>query len=143
MFQRGQSFAIFKLLIGAIVALAILVIIVGVINYFENLRVQISEKRLVDGLISAANAPGELVVAEKLTFEKSLSFSRRFFSTRINVEQECIELDSLQGSSVIINPESVSFNSGIQIDVFFKCSADSFSSFCPLSCAVSFGKAPD
>ncbi|PJA19923.1 MAG: hypothetical protein COX63_01150, partial [Candidatus Diapherotrites archaeon CG_4_10_14_0_2_um_filter_31_5] len=35
--QRGQEFEVFNLLIGAILALAILVIIVSIINYLEDI----------------------------------------------------------------------------------------------------------
>lgn len=143
--SKGQSFAVFKLLIGAIVALAILSIIVGIISYFDNIKIQISEKRMIDSLVSAANAPEQVVKAEKLSFNKGASYSKKVFGNAVNISEECISFDAdgsafdnSSGNAVIIVNNS-------QADVFVKCVPSTDASFnvsCTgqLSCNISFGK---
>ncbi|MDO8537670.1 MAG: hypothetical protein Q7S21_02190 [archaeon] len=137
--SKGQSFAVFKLLIGAIVALAILTIIVGVIDYFDNIKIQISEKQMIDSIVSAANAPNQLVKAEKLSFSKGSSYSKKVFAQTINIEEECIILGS-DGSAFNDLGNAILIENNVQADVFFRCEENAQPVTCPLECTVSFGK---
>jgi hypothetical protein len=136
--QKGQESAVFKLLISAIIALSILVIIVGVISFFDNLKLEISEKRLIDAIVSAANAPGQSIVAKKLSFSEETSYSALAFARKINIEESCIEFVN-STPTFQISADRMTVKQNIQADVFFQCESNSGNLQCPLFCQISFG----
>ena len=64
--NNGQGFDVFRLLIGAIIGLAILVIIISIINYVENVKYGVSQREFYNGLVNATHTPnGEVVLRKK------------------------------------------------------------------------------
>lgn len=139
---KGQEFIGYKMLIGAIVALFILMIIIGAINYFSTLREDISDQVVINGLEAAANSPnGDVIKRSDVTLHEG-SYSARSFSKATGVEEECIYLSSINTSSfykdIVFN--AIVVNESVLADIYFRCNTGSIcTSGCEICCDVSFG----
>jgi len=144
--DKGQAFSVFRLLIGAILGLAILVIIISIIGYLDNWKGDISKRNLYEGLDSAVETPNaELVVRKNLTFKKGDSFNTRSFETNSGLEKGCVELMKANLSALELESNSIMIRQNTLIDVFYKCLKVNYSppyDNCEIFCIVSFGKEP-
>ncbi|MDD5148421.1 MAG: hypothetical protein PHH08_03065 [Candidatus ainarchaeum sp.] len=142
--ESGQAFDVFRLLIGAIIGLAILVIIISIIQYLESWKVDVSKKLLADGLYNAVQTPnGEVVVRKDLTLRKGDIFSRGNFAEQSGVKWDCLELlVSNIGAFELRNDSIIEIKQGILTTVYFQCFKKPASNpDCDPYCLVSFGKA--
>jgi len=138
--EKGQAFAPFRMLIGAIMALLILVIIIGAIDYFDGLRVTISRQRFYDGLDNAINQPNEgILVVNTLQFMKGTTFSGRILGRNANLGEDCVEfVDNSSPSMVVDSGEQlISIKETVLTDVFMRCETNVGS--CEVYCDISFG----
>lgn len=104
--EKGQAFEPFKLLIGAIFALLVLVIILGSINYFQGLSTTVSRDRLIIGLKNAVNLHnGETLLVAKLQFNSGDSFSSKGLSNIMGIQSECIEFRDNGFSNYEVSPD--------------------------------------
>ncbi|MDD5163670.1 MAG: hypothetical protein PHD95_05695 [Candidatus ainarchaeum sp.] len=141
--NKGQAFDVFKLLIGAAIGLAILIIIISIINYLETWKIDVSKKLLAEGLDNAVQTPnGEVVVRKNLTFQKGQVFSAKSLAASAGIGGDCIELQSSSISAFSLEGgQFLELRSGILSNVFYQC----FQSYLPNPdcrpyCIVSFGK---
>lgn len=140
--ERGQEFAPFELFIGAIMALLILVIILGVVSYLNDLRFQASFEQFVQGFQSASNSPnGDIVKVENIAFSER-TISSRYLSEQSQIVEECISFQSIEDSDIQTTNSSVSILKELETTVFIQCLTSSLygKSSCNISCLVSFGK---
>ncbi|MFH1664292.1 MAG: hypothetical protein ABH986_05845 [archaeon] len=159
--SKGQGFEVFNLLIGAILALAILVIILSIINYLESIEVDSSIQSIHQKLINATQSPdGSVFVSKKVILPKDYSFNSKQFSLVLNIPEECISFDFPQAITSMSFPSSgrsaIFFNKRIQTDFFVVCQPESSEPLvfndgsqmdCPVSCnefccLASFGANP-
>lgn len=147
--NQGQAFDVFRLLIGAAIGLAILIIIISIINYLETWKIDVSKKLLAEGLDNAVQTPnGEVVVRKNLTFQKGQVFSAKGLASSAGIEEECIELQSSSMSAFSLQGgQFLELRSGILSNVFYQCfqSCPPTVQSCPPTdcrpyCIVSFGK---
>lgn len=140
----------FRLLIAALMTFVVLVLIIGAINYFNGLKVQVSMERLASGF---DNAWGAITTPDKpekgLKKEENLTIpettiSSEFFARRFNLKRECIEFQAItkspfkvssSGLSVKVKQESVT-------NVYFLCVYENDPE-CEERCYISFGKKPE
>ena len=160
--QEGQGFEVFDLLIGAILALAILVIIFSIVNYLEGIKVDSSIQAMEQKLKNAAQSPdGSVFVSENIVIPKDFSFNSKAVSRILNINEECVEFDFPQNAkwaefsgsekNVIFFPKRIQtefyvvcqspekeriYHSDYSL---MQCPEDSCSEFC---CLVSFGVNP-
>lgn len=143
---KGQESATFELLVVAVMGLAILVIVLGISNYFSGLTMQASEKNFNDALKSAVNSPnGTVIVAQGIILSGGSKTSSSL-SKQISIPEKCI---SIQGSlsdswSVNAGGTAISFSRAIQTNVYFSCvlgsgHASASGDPCEISCLASFG----
>ena len=156
--QRGQEFETFNVLIGAVLALAILVIIISLINYLDDIKITSSKQAIEQKLKSAAQSPdGSVFVAKGVELQENSSFNSVRFGQIMNIEPECIEFDFPQGISSMYYPNSsknaVGFSRRIQTDFYVLCQKDDidFHNYdtlrcdldaCEFCCLASFGVNP-
>src|SRR3989344_1411113 len=132
--ERGQAFDAYRLLICGIMGLAVLLIILGAINYFEGLRVDVSRQRFFDGLGNAVNQPnGELLEMSGLYFAKGERFSSLSLAKQTGIEEQCLEFIDNGGLSFDVEPGLVKVNDYILADVEAKCSTNQIAS-CASGC---------
>src|SRR3989344_2822235 len=69
--SKGQEFAGYKMMIGAIIALFVLIIIVSAVSYFDELRTTISSNLILDGVKAARISGIELSSNESAVIVKA------------------------------------------------------------------------
>ncbi|GEM_PF-4955484 len=149
--QRGQAFPPFHFLISAVLGLAILVIILGIIAYFESVRFGLSQERFTQAVDRAlANPTGETISEEKVLFRGGESFSSRTFASPRGMDDSCFELQARETGFVVLESASlVKIQKNTELDVFYQCftrtecAASALASACDKCCIISFGKEPD
>jgi len=148
--QRGQQFEVFKLLIAVIMALAILMIILNSLGYFNSLSVSISQTRIVEGIKNAMKAPDVVsaknpLIVKKVTLNKK-TWTKFEISQATGLKESCISFQARQGPG-----SAFSLNSNLDLvvsqdlvsDVYVYCnSASSSSGSCKIKCTLSFGLVP-
>ena len=136
--SKAQAFAPFRMLIGAVMALLILVIIIGAINYFEDLRVNVSRQRFYDGLNNAINQPNETILrVEDAQFTEGTTFSTLGLSKRSGLESECIEFIDTDSPTFLVEDDLLTIKENVLTDIFIKCETENGS--CVIFCELSFG----
>ena len=138
--ERGQYFEGFRLIVEAIMALAILAIIVGAISYFEQLRIDVGVGQLEQGFFDAFEASDGSVIKKSGLEIPQMEISSAYFAKQVNLGLECVEFDSSGISNYSIFPgrHGIKINNLTKTDVFFKCQRDTLG--CDSHCTISFGK---
>ena len=146
--QRGQSFEAFRVLIAMVIALAVLVIILGVISYFDSLRQKVSYDTLYSSWKSAVDSPNnEVVRVPGLFFTKGTRFSKTQFSRQVSLDNECIVFDADTSLGYSFDGDALEVTSSILGAIYMQCNvnntvgASSGSGGCFAYCLISFGKA--
>ncbi len=141
-------FAVFRILIGAIIGLAMLVIIVSVINYFRNINVSASYERYVKGFQNALEGLGENE-EQGLIVEKDLLLVKGYYTSselaeKFKIDPECIELQTHNKSifKEIKENKSYFLIRDSTMNVFFQC-IKTEETTCGFKCIVSFGRKPE
>ena len=147
MLKEKGYFWPFRLLVAAIFGLAVLLIIISAINYFNTMRLRESEEKLMEGLHSAINAPttpdkleNGLVLREDLSFARGV-YSVKPFSNRFNMPVDCIKFQSYRTNFEVMDEKRMNVKYDAKADVYFQCvyqSADP----CSIVCYISIGKRP-
>ncbi|MFH1224846.1 MAG: hypothetical protein V1676_03505 [Candidatus Diapherotrites archaeon] len=131
-------FEIFRMLIGAIIALLILLIIVTSITYFSNLEIEISNQRFIDGLGKVVRQPNaDTLLISGVTFPQGAAYTASSLGGIMGIDRECVLVQS-QGGAFEDGLNIVTVKQRVKADVYMKC--ETGSAGCPVSCTVSFGK---
>jgi len=140
----------FRLLIAAVMSFAILVIILGAVNYFDGLKVQVSRERIFHGFENALGAittTGEL--DKGLKKEENLAIPPRTISTaefakKFSMQEECISMQVLSRSpfKLLPNEKAVVVEQDSVTDIYFLCVYDP-ADVCEEHCYISFGVPPE
>lgn len=139
--KKGQAFAVYKLLIGAIIALLILIIIIGAINYLEGLKFDISRQRFVTGLQQAVGQPNEdIFKIENVMFREGVIYSTASLGRVMSLNEECIELDCAETAAFDLEGDAVRIKQEILTSVYIQCRTTDCVTDCDICCIVSFGK---
>jgi len=141
--EAGQEFSGFRLLIEAAMVVLILVIIFSILSHLDNIRRDVSEKRLYEGFEKAAAAPDGSVIFEKgLVLGEGKGYSTRAFAKRVtDIEAECIEIRAGKSSAFSLEESSrIMVNSQVTADVYYKCNRTYDGADCHVLCTISFGE---
>ncbi|MEK6957651.1 MAG: hypothetical protein AABW99_01590 [archaeon] len=146
--SSAQAFEVYRLLIGAIIALLILVIIVGAINYFDNLTIDVSRQRFFSGLSNAVDQPnGESLMIENVVFRRGEAFTSRALALQMGIGENCIEFAGSDSSGISMGDGIVTVKEKLKTDVFVKCETNSqdnpamaVPSGCEIACEIGFGE---
>ncbi len=145
--ERGQSFEAFRVLIAMVIALAVLVIILGVIGYFDLVRQKVSYDTLYSSWKSAVDSPNNEVVPVKgLFFTKGTRFSKTQFSRQVSLDNECMAFEADTSIGYSFEGEAIEVTSSILGSIYMQCNIDNTvgavgNSSCFVYCLISFGKA--
>ncbi len=136
--DAAQVFEPFKLLVAAVMALTILVIIIGAINYFEGLRLEISKERFFDGLFNAVKQPnGDYLVISEVQFNRGDSFSSSGIAKALNLPADCVSFKAHDSVAISSSPDLVVFNESVMSNVYVSCD-EGTTTDCEISCLISF-----
>ena len=137
--NRGQAMASYRLLIGAIMGLMILVIIVSAISYLQQLEEDISAERVQKGLRMAVKQPTGAILTVKDAILKPGMFTRKMMSVQMNLPQECIEIQAKDVSALTLTDNAVQINQRYKTNVYIKCNVN-YIPGCDIGCLVSFAE---
>ncbi|MFH1696285.1 MAG: hypothetical protein ABH854_00040 [Candidatus Diapherotrites archaeon] len=142
--ERGVMFEGFRMLIGAIIALLVLIIIVSAIQYFRGEESRISMHRFYAGLETASSQPnGSTFAIKDVVFESGSAFSSDALEKIMGLKEDCALIDSA-GSAFTSTSYLIEVNQRIKADVYIQCRTGgdplSKNKSCPVHCTVSFGK---
>lgn len=149
--QYGE-FEPFKMLIGAIMALVVLTIILGAIDFFGKWTVDISDKKLLTGIRNAVQQPnGKPLEIRNLAFEAGTIYSANSVGRQVGLEPECLHFEGPPNySSIIVGNSTVQINNRVEANVYAVCytnkdesGAGFCTSFdCEVCCKIYFAKEP-
>ncbi|VVB99288.1 Uncharacterised protein [uncultured archaeon] len=142
---KGQMFEPFNLLIGAIIALMMLAIIVGAVNYFDKKRLEVSSQKLDDGIANAVRQPnGQPLLVKEILLQEGTSMASHGVSSKTGLKEECISFDSggVSGLTVSGSPPGSLLNveARVLVNVIVTCTANPSQS-CEVGCIISFESA--
>ena len=140
--EKGQAFEPFKMLIGAVMAMLVLVIIISAVTYFQQLDTDISKKRFFDGVKNAVNQPnGDVLVIEDLQFVKDTQYSSRSIAGLVGLPSACIEFIDNGLLNYDVSPGLIKINQAVVTDVHVQCNPKdqcAESAICEVCCGISF-----
>lgn len=148
--NKGQAFEAYRVLIAMIIALAVLLIILSTVAYFDELRKKVSTDTVYSSWKSAVDSPnGKIVEARNLYFTKDTRFNRRQFAIQVGLDEECLLLDAESSTGYQLvdsgpSPYVQVLNNLVGV-VYFMCQTDNYISApsdasCYAYCTLSFGK---
>jgi len=144
--SNGQESATFELLVVAIMGLAIMLIVLGIADYFSNLSFQASERTFIDSLKSAVNSPNSSqIVASEIRLGAG-SKTVASFSKQTSIPAGCFSIDARLAQSIELHENTrIDIKEPSEMDIFIRCVlgpdyASDSSLLCEESCLVSFGK---
>ncbi|MBT7241658.1 MAG: hypothetical protein HN878_04155 [Candidatus Diapherotrites archaeon] len=150
---RAQSGAVFRLMIDGIIGLAILLIIISALSYFQALRVQAANDKFYSLVESATNSPNGKVFVEKNLLFTPGGFNTISIRNKTNIFEGCFEFQSRLVSAKIIGGEgeasTVTFANVVETNVYAQCNPEGSGcpiddqECCDMKCIISFGKKLD
>jgi hypothetical protein len=123
---KGQSGDVFKLLIGAVIGLAIIAIIYSILSIMNNQKSYLSEEVFSNKILMAMKNPtGEEYFVNAFLFEKNKSLSKKALAEKSGLGLDCIFFSSMvESSKVIANENIIDFESDFTADVGIKCESN-------------------
>ena len=143
--SKGQYFEGYELLIGAIMALLILVIIFGFLSQLRVYQEQASLTAYFDGVKSAVSSPNGEIFQIKSVMLPAGTYNGTALEKQTTLKAECFSFQAPEWSNLHLNDlGDVEIVQSSEIAVFAKCVlADDYGSGCKESCLISFGKEID
>ncbi|MEW6295794.1 MAG: hypothetical protein AB1467_05915 [Candidatus Diapherotrites archaeon] len=105
--------------------MAVLFIIVGIINYLEQVNYDISLQRITEGIGHASKSPdGTTKAIAGISIPKG-SFNSKQLGSKANIDEKCIKFNSSKSSAFTVSNSSevssIQINQAIKTNVFVKC----------------------
>ncbi|MEI7960866.1 MAG: hypothetical protein WCI04_00875 [archaeon] len=155
--EKGQGEAVFRLLIDSVVGMAILLIIISMISYFNNQVIEQSRVDLINSMNDAVSSPdGKIVKTGDLTFAKGFVVNQAFAQDWTGQGAKCFSFDARGASLNILTkdgvPAGVQFTQNLTIQVNIQCKSSSNANSCNpkiapeteadccFTCLIAFGK---
>ncbi len=146
--RKGQSFAGFRLLIGAVIGLFSLMIIMTALSYIDDIRQDASRTEIFVKFNDAIQIKDSTKVlkAEKVSIPGG-GLSVESFSNQGAIEPECLELIAGRFPELkeIVPGKSIMISRTFETTVYFRCMSGSEAgeSSCDIYCRIGIGKDPE
>ena len=145
--NKAQSGAVFRLMVDGIVGLAILLVIISALSYFQALRIQASHEKFFSLVKSATDSPtGKVLVEKNLLFVPS-GFSTITLRDKINIYEGCFKFKSnLTSANINEDGSKIDFVNNIETNLYAQCTLNGNKCYsgqeecCEFMCIISFGK---
>jgi hypothetical protein len=154
--QYAQSETVFRLMIDSIIGLAILIIIVSAINYYNEQSCQQSIQDLIELVKSSAHASNGAIIPSSgdICFSKGSGIDALDAQLWTNVSENCFRFQSLGSVAAKISPDEkkIDFTQNLKTKVYVQCkpslTVDSCDpsvpaqtpEACCITCTISIGK---
>jgi len=140
---KGQAFTLYKMLISVIFIFLILMIIISAINYFENLRLDVSTQRVIKAMNEAAKQPNsDILKVEDVSIKKGTAFTAEALSEVSGLEPDCLTFDAFDYPSVELDTDNyVRTTESLSTTIYIRCASDpAICTPCTICCLFSLGK---
>jgi hypothetical protein len=144
--QKAQAEAVFRLMIDSVIGLAILLVIMSALNYFQGQVVVQSKSDFFALVKNAVNTPnGAVLMSKELTFPNKFSVDAADLQNASNLSENCFEFDSMGSVQTSSDKKEVRFSQSLKVIVYAKCNAvlgcDPYNSEnCCTQCIISFAR---
>ena len=149
--NRAQSGAVFRLMIDSIIGLAILLVIISILAYFNALRIQAAQGKFFSLVTSATNSPNGKVFSENNLLFTPSGLSTITIRNKTNIYEGCFHFESNLTNVKISDLGSgeaskIDFTSNVETNVYAKCVLNGDQcdpedeECCEVDCTISFGK---
>ncbi len=141
--SKGQAFTIYKILISVIFIFLILMIIISAINYFDNLRLDVSTQRVINAMKEAAKQPnGDVLKVEDVSIRRGSSFTAESLSEISGLEPDCLKFDTFDYPSVSLDTDNyIKVSEALTTTIYIRCDSDPAECApCTICCLFSLGK---
>ena len=135
--EKAQAEAVFRLMIDSIVGIAILLIIVSVIGYFNTQVIDQSKSDLIKWVRDASNSPdGSILTSGDLTFSKGFGVSAESTQEWTGVSSKCFGFDANPGVITLLGEQGalgyagLEFNQNLTTKVYVQCKSSQNPSSC-------------
>lgn len=138
--SRGQ-FEPFKLVIGAIMGLLILVIVLGIVSNISEVKWELSKQRFYDGFQTALKTPtGDIVLQKKLFLKGKNDFGSIALVSNTRLKPECVTFyTNTESIKISPNRQTVNVLLDTQANVSYVCTTQALSdAVCPIRCKITF-----
>ncbi len=141
--NKAQSGTIFRLLIDAIIMMAVLIIIIATLNYFNDFKRDVSKTKFVELVGAVVEAPsGQVIKSSNLFFSKGLEYSSDDLQELSHYPASCFSFQTNLTSAEITGggTESlgggtgISFKNDVETTVYAMCEVIEDSD-CPAGCS--------
>lgn len=135
--KKGQEGYVFRLFVGAVVAVAIIGIILVLINKTEEQKTYLSIESLITNLKYAVKAPTqEEYVIDKVIIKKGTYFSKPYLEEETNLPKHCIKLTSKIGA-MKEDQDGLYAEKDLETSVKVVCFSNIMG--CEIFCEITFG----
>lgn len=150
--EKGQAGTVFRLMVDAIVGLVILALIVSTLNYFYNLRVEVSKAEFRDKVSSAVSSPnGKVIESDSLIFSEGEGYTSQQIQSFTSIPAGCFKFISNRSFVEVDSSCSlVEFKRNVEAKIYVKCWPNEEALFapceqgatdcCEMYCIISFGE---
>ena len=150
--NKAQMGSVFRLMVDSIVGLAILLLILSSLSYFQGLKVDVSRAQFISIAEAAVETPnGKIIYSDGvLTFTKDSSFTSSMLNGIIGYPKECFKFEGPKSFAKIPDDESsITFKQNISTNVYGQCKVDPDVELeyendeCSIICTFYFGVKPN
>lgn len=145
--NKGQAGSVFKLLIGAVIGIAIIAIIVVIIQIASDQKAYLSEEVFANKITMAMKNPiGEEYIVENLTFLPQKVINKKALSEKTGLGEDCINLEVSDSALSYVqtdgsDPNYILFKKMATVNVGVTCKLGSEGDTCDLFCSLKvYGK---
>ncbi len=143
--KKGQAGSVFKLLIGAVIGIAIIAIIVVIIQIASDQKTYLSEEVFANKITMAMKNPtGSEYIVDNLTFSPQKVINKKALSEETGLGENCISLEIAESAQSYIetdpNKNYILFTKMATVNVGVTCNL-STDDVCDLKCNLKvYGK---
>ncbi len=147
--NKAQAEAVFRLMIDSVIGLAILLVILSALGYFQDQELAQSKTDLVTLVDNAVNSPtGFIFKSKELTFPNKFSIDVIDLQNWTSLSENCFFLQAKSGSIITIDDKKIQFTQKLKTIVYAQCKTiqgcDLYTNpdspnLCCTPCIISFG----
>ncbi len=147
--EKAQSGAVFRLLIDSIIGIAILMIVLGAMANFYDMRLKTSAEEFKSLVKNAVDSPnGAVVESGALVFNEGGGFSQATLSSTTGIDASCFTFQSELSRVDVGGGIYLKFSGNVETKVYARCIPEENSRACEageegccnIKCFISLGK---
>ncbi len=135
--SKGQSSEVFKLLIGSIIGLAIIVIIYSLITQISSQKEYLEDAifyKKIEGAIR--NPTGSETLIEKVNVKSGSSITNEYLGNRTGLGKECFSINNPNNDAInYIDNQGIVFKKDLKLDFIIKCEITN-EELCQITCNI-------